>query len=292
VLTGKPVRRTLLCSTLAVVLCGIVHGAEDANEFKTDTDKISYLIGTQFGASLKAEGIEVNLDLLLRGLREALTGQSCAFSPQEQSIVMMTLQKQLVARAEAQRAQEEAAAMAKLGPENAWKVQLTKPDMIKFDGTKDYFWVLETNKGKIRIKLMPDVAPMHVTSTIFLTRKGFYDNLTFHRVIRDFMAQGGCPLGLGTHSPGYTYGGEFVAGVTFDRPYLVGMANKGPNTDGSQFFITFKPTPWLNGAHTIFGEVVEGQETVNKLEAAGTPDGTPTEALIITKAQIEEMPKG
>jgi cyclophilin family peptidyl-prolyl cis-trans isomerase len=282
----------LLCGALAAVFSGTARAAEDANDFKTDVDRISYLIGTQFGASLKAEGIEVNVELLMRGMREALAGQKCAFSPREQNIIMMTLQQQLVARAEARRAQEEATAMEKLGPENIWKLKLARPEMMKFDGTKDYFWVLETNQGTITIKLMPEVAPMHVTSTIFLTRKGFYDNLTFHRVITDFMAQGGCPLGLGTHGPGYVYAGEFVAGAKFDRPYLVGMANKGPNTDGSQFFITFKPAPWLDGAHTLFGEVVEDQDAVTRLEAAGTRDGAPAQELVITRARIEERPKG
>ena len=107
---------------------------------------------------------------------------------------------------------------------------------------------------------------------MFLTEKGFYDGTIFHRVIPDFMAQGGDPLGTGTGGPGYQYAGEINPNVKHDRPYLLSMANAGrPNTDGSQFFITFKPTPWLDGKHTIFGEVVEGQDTVKKLEAAGTP---------------------
>ena len=164
---------------------------------------------------------------------------------------------------------------------------------MKFDATKDYFWVLETNKGNIRIKLMPDVAPMHVTSTIFLTNKGFYDGTMFHRVIPGFMAQGGCPLGTGTGGPGYKYEGEIKPNVKHDRPYLLSMANAGPGTDGSQFFITFKPTPWLDGKHTIFGEVVEGQDTVKKLEDAGTPgQGKPKEEMKIIKAKIEEKAKG
>ena len=138
---------------------------------------------------------------------------------------------------------------------------------------------------------MPQIAPMHVTSTIFLTNKGFYDGTIFHRVIPGFMAQGGCPLGTGTGGPGYAYAGETNPNVKHDRPYLLSMANAGPNTDGSQFFITFKETPWLDGKHTIFGEVVAGQDTVKKLEAAGTPQGKPTEELIIKKARIEEKPK-
>jgi cyclophilin family peptidyl-prolyl cis-trans isomerase len=175
---------------------------------------------------------------------------------------------------------------------NEWKMNLTKPELMQFDPAKEYFWVLETNKGAIRIKLMPAVAPMHVTSTIYLTEKGFYDGTIFHRVITDFMAQGGDPTGTGTGGPGYKYAGEFNAKVKHDRPYLLSMANAGPNTDGSQFFITFVPTPWLDGKHTIFGEVVEGQDVVKKLEAAGSPSGRTKEELKIVKARIEEKAKG
>jgi len=182
--------------------------------------------------------------------------------------------------------------MAKLGKDNEWKLKLTKPEQRQFDAKKDYFWVLETSKGTIKIKLMPDVAPMHVSSTMFLTEKGFYDGTIFHRVIPEFMAQGGDPLGTGTGGPGYKYAAEVSPNVKHDRPYLLSMANAGPGTDGSQFFITFKPTPWLDGKHTIFGEVVEGQDVVKKLEAAGSPTGTPKEELKIVKAKIEEKAKG
>lgn len=280
------------CGVLMGILSAQVPAAGNADDFKTDMDKVSYLIGTQFGASLKAQGIAVNMDLLVRGLSEALAGQPCAFTVQEQNIIMMTFQQQLVTRLQAQRAQVEAAAIERLGWQMAWKLSLDKPEVMQFDPAKDYFWVLDTNKGTIRIRLMPEVAPMHVTSTIFLTNRGFYDNTIFHRVVSDYLAQGGCPLGLGTHGPGYMYAGEFSADVKHDRPYRVSMANKGPHTDGSQFFITFKPTPWLDGAHTIFGEVVEGQAAVDRLNAAGTAEGAPREELTITKARIEEKPKG
>jgi peptidyl-prolyl cis-trans isomerase B (cyclophilin B) len=293
VLTNRQNWLVVLCGVLVLMQSGsVVVAAEDANDFKTEMDKVSYLIGTQFATSLKNQGIEVNIDMLMRGIREALAGLPCAFSPQEQNSIMMAFQQQLVAKLQAQRAQQEADAKATLGEENAWKLKLTKPELMTFDTTKDYFWILETNKGTITIKLMPDVAPMHVTSTIYLTNKGFYDNTTFHRVIPDFMAQGGCPLGTGTAGPGYEYAGEFDPKVKHDRPFLVSTANRGPDTDGSQFFITFKATPWLDGKHTIFGEVVAGQDVVKQLEAAGTPAGTPKEKLIITKARIEEKAKG
>jgi cyclophilin family peptidyl-prolyl cis-trans isomerase len=133
---------------------------------------------------------------------------------------------------------------------------------------------------------MPEVAPMHVSSTIYLTRLGFYDGTPFHRVISDFMAQGGDPLGTGRGGPGYQYGGEFDPKVKHDKPGLLSMANAGPGTDGSQFFLTFVPTPWLDGKHTIFGEVVAGKDTLHKLEELGSRSGRPKEPLEITKATI------
>lgn len=168
----------------------------------------------------------------------------------------------------------------------SWKTKLPKPPVLDFDSAKTYHWNLETNVGPIDIKLLPQVAPMHVSSTVYLTRLGFYDGVPFHRVISGFMAQGGDPLGRGTGGPGYEYAGEFDPKVKHDRPGLLSMANRGPNTDGSQFFITFVPTPHLDGKHTIFGEVVGGMDTVKKLEKAGSASGQPTEPLTIRKATI------
>ena len=167
-----------------------------------------------------------------------------------------------------------------------WRTQLNRPPQVRFDKGSAYFWDLETNVGALSVRLMPDVAPMHVSSTIYLTRLGFYDGLSFHRVITQFMAQGGCPLGTGTGGPGYQYAGEFNGGVRHDRPGLLSMANAGPNTDGSQFFLTFVPTPWLDGNHTIFGEVVEGMETLQALEARGSQGGATSEPLEISSASI------
>ena len=166
---------------------------------------------------------------------------------------------------------------------------------------------LHTNQGDIRIELFPNHAPKTVRNFVGLAdgsqqwtdpktgqkrSDSLYAGTVFHRVISGFMIQGGDPLGTGTGGPGYQYAGEFSPNVKHDRPYLLSMANAGPNTDGSQFFITFKATPWLDGKHTIFGEVVEGQDTVKKLEAAGSPQGKPTEELKIVKATIEEKAKG
>ncbi len=287
---GRQLRMLLVFGALAVTIpAGIVRAGADPNVFKTEIDKVSYIIGAQIAGNLKKQNVDVNVELLVRGIRETLAGQTSPFGEEEQKAIMMAFQQQLVAK---MRAKQEVDNMAKLGKENEWKVKLTKPEQRQFDATKDYFWVLETNKGVVKIKLMPDVAPMHVTSTMFLTEKKFYDGTIFHRVIPDFMAQGGDPLGTGTGGPGYQYAGEFSPNVKHDRPYLLSMANAGPNTDGSQFFITFKATPWLDGKHTIFGEVVEGQDTVKKLEAAGSPQGKPTEELKIVKATIEAKAKG
>ena len=290
-ITGRQLCTVLVGTILAAILpAGFAQAATDVNDFKTEMEKVSYIIGTQFISQLKTQGIEVNVDLLIRGIRDTLAGEKSPFNEQQQKQIMMSFQQQLIAKL---RAKQEKEAMEKLGEENAWKLKLTKPEMMTFDPEKEYFWLLETNKGNIKVKLMPDVAPMHVTSTIFLTNKGFYDGTTFHRVIPGFMAQGGCPLGTGSGSPGYKYDGELSPDVKHDRSFLLSTANAGPGTDGSQFFITFKPTPWLDGKHTIFGEVVEGQDTVQKLEAAGTAgQGKPKEALFLQKARIEEAPKG
>lgn len=168
-----------------------------------------------------------------------------------------------------------------------WRTDLPKPEPVSFEADTDYFWVLDTELGRIRARLLTDVAPMHATSTIYLTRLGFYDGLTFHRIIPDFMAQGGDPLGTGTGGPGYTYGGEFARSVRHDRPGLLSMANAGPGTDGSQFFLTFVETPWLDGKHTIFGRVVDGMDVLEKLEALGTRSGRPTERVAIREATIQ-----
>lgn len=166
-----------------------------------------------------------------------------------------------------------------------WRTKLPKPPLLKFDNSQ-YFWNLETNKGPIKIRLMAEVAPMHASNTIYLTRIGFYDGLKFHRVIQGFMAQGGCPVGSGSGSPGYEFDGEFDPKVVHDRPGLLSMANRGPGTDGSQFFLTFVATPHLDGLHTIFGEVVAGMDTVRTLEKFGSPSGYPTTKMEIETATI------
>jgi cyclophilin family peptidyl-prolyl cis-trans isomerase len=174
-----------------------------------------------------------------------------------------------------------------------WRTALAEPPKQSFAADRDYFWHLKTNKGEITVRLFGDTAPMHATSVIYLARQGFYDGIVFHRVIKSFMAQGGCPLGNGTGDPGYRMDGEYVDTVKFDRPGLLGAANSGaPRTDGSQFFITFVPTPHLDGKHTIFGEVTEGMDVVKALEdAGGGDDGKTSEPLAIECAWIVVVPR-
>lgn len=166
-----------------------------------------------------------------------------------------------------------------------WRTNLSKPPQVKFDTASTYYWNIETSEGSIKVKLLPGEAPMHVSSTIYLTQLGFYDGLKFHRIIPGFMAQGGCPLGQGTGNPGYKYDGEFGT-EKHDTPGVLSMANAGPGTDGSQFFLTFAPTAWLDGKHTIFGRVVEGDKTLTTLESFGSQSGRTSKECSIVSATI------
>ncbi len=169
---------------------------------------------------------------------------------------------------------------------SGWRTKLSAPPRAEFHPSRRYLWNLETSHGEVLVRLLHQVAPMHVTSTIYLTRLGFYDGLVFHRVITEFMAQGGCPLGSGTGGPGYQYDGEFSPAERHDRPGLLSMANAGPGTDGSQFFLTFVATSWLDDKHTIFGEVIGGTETLRALEDRGSPSGQTSEPVSIRNASI------
>lgn len=126
---------------------------------------------------------------------------------------------------------------------------------------------IHTNKGDINLRLFPDQAPLTVLSFVNLSKRGFYDNLTFHRVIPQFVIQGGCPLGTGTGGPGYRFKDEFSPDLKHDKPGMLSMANAGPGTNGSQFFITHVPTPHLDNRHAIFGEVIgpKDQQVVDSI---------------------------
>jgi cyclophilin family peptidyl-prolyl cis-trans isomerase len=136
---------------------------------------------------------------------------------------------------------------------------------MSIDPDKQYSATFQMeNGGEFVVQLFADKAPVTVNNFVFLAREGYYDGTTFHRVLEGFMAQGGDPTGTGTGGPGYQFEDEF-SDLTFDRPGLLAMANAGANTNGSQFFITYAPTPHLDGKHTIFGEVVEGMDVVNAI---------------------------
>lgn len=154
---------------------------------------------------------------------------------------------------------------------------------------------IKTNKGDIRLNLYADKTPLTVANFANLAKHGFYDGLKFHRVIADFMIQGGCPMGTGTGGPGYTFKDECTPELKHDRPGILSMANAGPNTNGSQFFITHVPTPWLNGKHTVFGSVIDesDQKTVNSIRqgdtiASITIDGDTSELFAAVADKIKE----
>lgn len=157
---------------------------------------------------------------------------------------------------------------------------------------------ISTSKGDIHLRLFPDKTPLTVANFVNLAQRGYYDGLTFHRVINDFMIQGGCPFGTGTGGPGYTFRDECVSELKHDKPGILSMANAGPNTNGSQFFITHVPTPWLDGKHTVFGEVVDrsDQKVVDSIEAKDKIDkvvvkGDPSELFTKVKAEVQKWNK-
>jgi peptidyl-prolyl cis-trans isomerase B (cyclophilin B) len=132
--------------------------------------------------------------------------------------------------------------------------------------------VLKTSKGEIKLRLFADKAPITVANFVNLSKRGYYDGLIFHRVIAEFMIQGGCPQGTGTGGPGYRFEDECTPALKHDAPGKLSMANAGPGTNGSQFFITHMATPWLDGRHTVFGEVVDSadQGVVNAIRVGDT----------------------
>jgi peptidyl-prolyl cis-trans isomerase B (cyclophilin B) len=125
---------------------------------------------------------------------------------------------------------------------------------------------IETPRGNIRLELFEDKTPKTVANFEKLAKQGFYNGLKFHRVIPDFMIQGGCPQGTGTGGPGYKFADEFHGDLKHSGPGILSMANSGPNTNGSQFFITHVATPWLDGKHTVFGRVLDGQDIVDSIK--------------------------
>jgi cyclophilin family peptidyl-prolyl cis-trans isomerase len=164
------------------------------------------------------------------------------------------------------------------------------PPPMTIDPNKTYTATIATEVGDIVIRLFADKAPKTVNNFVFLARQGFYDGTTFHRVLEGFMAQGGDPTGTGTGGPGYQFEDETNNGLVFDKPGLLAMANAGPNTNGSQFFITFVPTPWLNGKHTIFGEVVQGIGVLGKIRRRDPTQNPTFTGTVIDWIDIQEGP--
>jgi len=136
---------------------------------------------------------------------------------------------------------------------------------MNIDLKKRYTAMFKTEKGDFEAELFADNAPATVNNFVFLARDGFYNGVTFHRVIKDFMAQGGDPTGTGTGGPGYKFADEFHPELKHSKPGILSMANAGRNTNGSQFFITHVPTPWLDGKHVAFGQVVKGMDVVRSI---------------------------
>jgi len=148
----------------------------------------------------------------------------------------------------------------------------------------------DTTQGPIKVELFADKAPLTVANFVNLVKHGFYDGLIFHRVIADFMIQGGCPLGNGTGGPGYHFADEFHPSLRHDGPGKLSMANSGPGTNGSQFFVTVAATPWLDNRHTIFGEVIEGQDVAVKISQAPRDSGDrPRTPIILKSVRIERV---
>ena len=145
------------------------------------------------------------------------------------------------------------------------KNQWSNPPELTIDPKQKYTAVLHTDKGDIKLELFADKTPKTVNNFVFLARQGFFDGTFFHRVIADFMVQGGDPTGTGRGGPGYRFADEFHPSLHHDKPGMLSMANAGPGTNGSQFFITHVATPWLDNKHSVFGHVVEGMDVVNSI---------------------------
>jgi len=165
--------------------------------------------------------------------------------------------------------------------------QWTTPPAMQIDPKKQYKARMETDKGTMVIELFANKTPITVNNFVFLSREGYYDGVIFHRVIDNFMVQGGDPTGTGRGGPGYKFGDEFDASLKHDKQGILSMANAGPGTNGSQFFITHGPTPHLNGKHTVFGQIVEGLDVLMSIPARD-PGNVNAPAVKIIRVTIEE----
>jgi cyclophilin family peptidyl-prolyl cis-trans isomerase len=162
------------------------------------------------------------------------------------------------------------------------------PPAMEIDPTKTYVATIETEKGDIVLELFADKVPHTVNNFVFLARQGFYDGTTFHRVLPDFMAQAGDPTGTGMGGPGYRFSDEFHPTLKHDGPGVLSMANAGPNTNGSQFFITYVSTSWLDGRHAVFGKVTEGLNVLQSLTPRDPSKAPRLAGDLIKTIRIEE----
>ena len=165
--------------------------------------------------------------------------------------------------------------------------QWSTPPEMQIDPTKKYRAHMETDNGTMVIELFADKVPQTVNNFVFLCREGFYDGVIFHRVIANFMAQGGDPTGTGRGGPGYKFKDEFHPSLKHDKRGILSMANAGPNTNGSQFFITHLPTPHLDNRHAVFGQVVEGEDVLMSISPRD-PNNASAPAVKIIRVTIEE----
>lgn len=162
------------------------------------------------------------------------------------------------------------------------------PPEMKIDKAKKYTARLKTSKGDIVVELFADKVPITVNNFVFLARDGYYDGTTFHRVIKDFMVQGGDPTGSGSGGPGYRFKDEFHSTLRHSGPGILSMANAGANTNGSQFFITHVATPWLDGKHSVFGKVISGMDVVNAIPERDPGSAKKPGETLISVEIIEE----
>lgn len=165
--------------------------------------------------------------------------------------------------------------------------QYSSPPEMQIDPEKKYFATIKTDKGDMVIELFADRTPKTVNNFVFLAREGFYDGVIFHRVIKDFMVQGGDPTGTGRGGPGYQFEDEFHPDLKHDKAGILSMANAGPNTNGSQFFITHVATPWLDNKHSVFGHISEGLDVLMSIEERD-PNNVNAPAVTIDSIEIEE----
>lgn len=169
-----------------------------------------------------------------------------------------------------------------------WKRRLPIFPTVTYRSDRELRAAVKTGQGLVTIRLRPDMAPRHVTNFVYLSRLGFYENVPFQFIVPGRRVQWGCPVGDGRGNPGYSFAGEGKRGLRHDKPGLLSMATAGPNTDGCILFITLCPMPWMDGKHTVFGEVIAGMDVVTAIGDIGSKLGVPRQTILISDIDIEE----